>query len=145
MWDLTVPGNNDHDFYVVAGTTSVLAHNVNCSTNAQILDSNMQAEGVSRPANTAAHHMVASTSPKAASARAQLQSFGIDIHDADNGVYLPRGIASANPLGLAVHSQVHKNFYYDTVNGMMSWARNANEAQDVLGYIRTQLQSGPWP
>ena len=92
MWDLTVPGNNDHDFYVVAGTTSVLAHNVNCSTNAQILDSNMQAEGVSRPANTAAHHMVASTSPKAASARAQLQSFGIDIHDADNGVYLPAGL-----------------------------------------------------
>jgi hypothetical protein len=27
MWDLTVPGNNDHDFYVVAGSTSVLVHN----------------------------------------------------------------------------------------------------------------------
>jgi RHS repeat-associated protein len=27
MWDLTVPGNNDHDFYVVASDTSVLVHN----------------------------------------------------------------------------------------------------------------------
>jgi hypothetical protein len=27
MWDLTVPGNNDHDFYVDAGDTPVLVHN----------------------------------------------------------------------------------------------------------------------
>jgi Pretoxin HINT domain len=27
MWDLTIPGNNDHDFYVEAGTVSVLVHN----------------------------------------------------------------------------------------------------------------------
>jgi hypothetical protein len=28
MWDLTVPGNNDHDFYVAAGTvTGILVHN----------------------------------------------------------------------------------------------------------------------
>jgi Pretoxin HINT domain len=27
MWDLTVPGNNDHDFYVVTGDTPVLVHN----------------------------------------------------------------------------------------------------------------------
>jgi hypothetical protein len=27
MWDLTVPGNNDHDFYVVTGATPVLVHN----------------------------------------------------------------------------------------------------------------------
>jgi hypothetical protein len=28
MWDLTVPGNNDHDFYVTAGTIAVLVHNI---------------------------------------------------------------------------------------------------------------------
>ena len=27
MWDLTVPGNNDHDFYVQAATTAILVHN----------------------------------------------------------------------------------------------------------------------
>jgi hypothetical protein len=31
MWDLTVPGNNDHDFYVTAGVTRVLVHN--CDMN----------------------------------------------------------------------------------------------------------------
>jgi large repetitive protein len=30
MWDLTVPGNNDHDFYVVATTAAVLVHNESC-------------------------------------------------------------------------------------------------------------------
>ncbi len=27
MWDLTIPGNNDHDFYVAAGDSAVLVHN----------------------------------------------------------------------------------------------------------------------
>lgn len=27
MWDLTVPGNGDHDFYVTAGSVSILVHN----------------------------------------------------------------------------------------------------------------------
>ena len=27
MWDISVPGGNDHDFYVAAGETDVLAHN----------------------------------------------------------------------------------------------------------------------
>jgi hypothetical protein len=27
MWDLTIPGNGDHDFYVVAGSASILVHN----------------------------------------------------------------------------------------------------------------------
>jgi hypothetical protein len=30
MWDLTIPGNGDHDFYVIAGNASVLVHNSNC-------------------------------------------------------------------------------------------------------------------
>jgi len=32
MWDLTVPGGNDHDFYVRIATTSVLVHNTSCRT-----------------------------------------------------------------------------------------------------------------
>jgi restriction endonuclease fold toxin 7 of polymorphic toxin system len=28
MWDLTVPGNNDHDFYVAVAATAVLVHNI---------------------------------------------------------------------------------------------------------------------
>jgi large repetitive protein len=35
MWDLTVPGNNDHDFYVGAHATAVLVHNIDCERVAQ--------------------------------------------------------------------------------------------------------------
>jgi hypothetical protein len=28
MWDLTIPGNNDHDFYIRTTTADVLVHNV---------------------------------------------------------------------------------------------------------------------
>jgi hypothetical protein len=30
MWDLTIPGNNDHDFYIWARMAAVLVHNVGC-------------------------------------------------------------------------------------------------------------------
>ena len=33
MWDLTVPGDNDHDFYVSAGSAPVLVHNTSCPTS----------------------------------------------------------------------------------------------------------------
>ena len=134
-----------HTYYVLAGSVPVLVHNTNCSSNAKILGDNMEAAGTTRPADTAAHHIVASTSPKAASARSQLASFGIDINDADNGVFLPRGSASANPFGASVHSRIHTNDYYNTVNDLMSGARNADEARDVLGYMRGQLLGGYWP
>ncbi|WEH15704.1 polymorphic toxin-type HINT domain-containing protein [Streptomyces sp. VNUA24] len=134
-----------HTYYVLAGKTPVLVHNSNCSSNAKILGDNLEASGVARPADTAAHHIVASTSPKAVAARQQLAKFGIDINDASNGVFLPRGSASANPTGASVHSRIHTNDYYAYVNDLIGGARNANEARDVLGHLRRQLQGGYWP
>jgi len=32
MWDLTVPGGNDHDFYINTTAADVLVHNTSCST-----------------------------------------------------------------------------------------------------------------
>ena len=49
MWDLTVPGNNDHDFYVTAGSAAVLVHN--CSSGAGELES-----GYDEP--TELHHVL---------------------------------------------------------------------------------------
>jgi hypothetical protein len=37
MWDLTVPGNNDHDFYVAVAATAVLVHN--CGEQGMLFDS----------------------------------------------------------------------------------------------------------
>jgi hypothetical protein len=51
MWDLTVPGNNDHDFYVQASGTPVLVHNSDCPNGAAELES-----GYDEP--TERHHVL---------------------------------------------------------------------------------------
>ena len=66
VYNLTVEGIRT--YYVQAGETPVLVHNSNCSSNTKILGENLEASGVVRPADTAAHHIVASTSGKAAPA-----------------------------------------------------------------------------
>jgi hypothetical protein len=42
-----------------------------------------------------------------------LTQYGIDVNIAENGVFLPRNLGSANPLGAAVHSTLHTGGYYD--------------------------------
>jgi hypothetical protein len=41
MWDLTVPGNNDHDFYVGSFSTAVLVHNEDCEVDADRIASHV--------------------------------------------------------------------------------------------------------
>jgi hypothetical protein len=134
----------EQTYYVLAGSTPVLVHNSNCSPS-QILGDNLVGSGVARPADTAAHHIVAHSDVRADPARRMLAGFGIDINAPENGVFLPRFLTSPNPTGAAVHSTTHTDAYYRTVNEMLGWARNADEARDVLGYIRNQLQAGSWP
>jgi hypothetical protein len=45
MWDLTVPGNNDHDFYVDTAAADVLVHNV--VTTISITEQMLSAFGIS--------------------------------------------------------------------------------------------------
>lgn len=132
---------NIHTYY--AGATPVLVHNT-CSPS-EVLGRNMENNGTVRPADTAAHHIVAHSSPKAAAARAVLGKFGMDINDADNGVFLPRSSSSANPTGAAVHSTLHTNDYYDAVNDALSGAQSRQDVQDILGSIRGSLQGGAFP
>jgi integrase/recombinase XerD len=42
MWDITVPGNNDHDFYIQAADTSVLVHN--CPVGGEMSSDELRAE-----------------------------------------------------------------------------------------------------
>jgi RHS repeat-associated protein len=49
----------------------------------------LESSGIVRPADAAAHHIVAGSAQGAAAARAALQRLGIDINDAVNGVFLP--------------------------------------------------------
>ncbi|MER6591182.1 SpvB/TcaC N-terminal domain-containing protein [Micromonospora purpureochromogenes] len=146
--NLTVAGI--HTFYVVTGdgraADAVLVHNSGpCSVNAKALAGSLTAANVVRPAETAAHHIVASGAKAAAPARAHLTSLGVGINEAANGVYLPRFVSSANPLGAAVHSTTHSPAYYAEVNRLILQTKTAAEARNVLAYIGKQLAAGPWP
>ncbi|MFB6632057.1 RHS repeat-associated core domain-containing protein [Streptomyces sp. NPDC056362] len=141
--DLTVTGI--HTYYALAGATPILVHNADAGC-ANKLRNALNAAGDMEPATPhSPHHIVAGNSPKAAPARAQLDTFGIGVNDAENGVWLPRSSSSPNPNGLSVHSKVHTNDYYAYVNNLMSGARNGSEALDVIDHVRRQLQGGHWP
>jgi hypothetical protein len=113
-----------------------------CSPSA-ILAANMEAAGVARPAQTAAHHIVAAGSPKAAEARRILTRFGIDINDAHNGVFLPDTPSSAAP-GL-YHRTLHTHVYFEEVNARLSQATSRQDVLDILNDIRTELLNGTFP
>ncbi|HXH80276.1 AHH domain-containing protein [Nocardioides sp.] len=113
--------------------------------SARVLGANMEAAGVPRPSGSAAHHIVAGSSAKASEARSVLQRFGIDINDANNGVFLPGSSASPNPTGAAVHSKTHTNAYYSGVNSLLSQATTRTDALDALGYVSSKLSSGGFP
>ncbi|GAA2604996.1 hypothetical protein GCM10010436_02740 [Paractinoplanes durhamensis] len=142
MFNLTVSGV--HTFYVLAGAVPVLVHNASCSTNAEILGAAMVKAGIARPAETAAHHIVASGAVRADPARQVLKKFGIDVNSAENGVFLPQNLGSANPTGASAHSVIHSGYYYDYVNDLLSRAKNATEAQAALDQVRQQLKDGRW-
>jgi RHS repeat-associated protein len=110
------------------------------------LGNNMVRNGIARPAETAAHHIVAHGAKAADGARAVLTRFGIGVDDAVNGVFLPRNLASANPNGALVHSTIHTKAYYNWVNETLGSATTRNAVTSRLEYIKNTLLSGrtPW-
>jgi hypothetical protein len=113
--------------------------------SSRVLAKNMEALGVTRPLDSAAHHIVAGSARAATAARAKLKALGIDINDAANGVFLPKNSQVANPSGAAVHSTLHTRAYYQSVERLLLGASSKDEALEVLSFIRTQLQRGSWP
>jgi hypothetical protein len=135
-----------HTYFVLFGGRPVLVHNANCSTNAAQLAENMVAKGITRPAETAAHHVVASGAKSMAKARNYLvKVLGVDINEAANGVFLPKNLAAANPGGAAVHSTVHTAEYYEKVSELILNTKTAAGARRVLRSIGQQLLDGRFP
>jgi len=108
------------------------------------LGQNLEDAGIVRPSDSAAHHIVAGRVPLAAEARSILQSEGIGINDAENGVFLPKDTTVPNSSGAQVHSTVHTNIYYNAVNAALRNAAPGTVAE-VLQDIADQLQNGTFP
>ena len=86
-------------------------------------------------AGDATHHIVAKLAPEADSARVILQRFGIDIHDAVNGVFLRK----------VEHQHLHNKKYYEAVNTALASAKSKSEVEQILQSIAQRLKSGTFP
>ena len=112
--------------------------------SSSVLGKNLEAvSGVTRPANSAAHHIVAGCDPRAAQARAILRREGIDINEASNGVFLPSKSSVARPPA-TTHSRVHTDRYYREVEQRL---RNAapGTVRTELERIESELLNGTFP
>ena len=111
------------------------------SASSKVLGQNLEAAEVTRPANSAAHHMVAGSDKRAAVSRQILKRAGIDINAAENGVFLPKSSAHAVPPAIT-HSRIHTNVYYETLNTRLS---ATTDVLQELKLIRQEILSGGFP
>ena len=103
------------------------------------LRKNLVKAGVKEPDYPhAAHHIVAGNSPKAEEAREILLKYGIDINDAENGVFLP----TVKDVGGAYHPSLHTDQYYRKVTEELYAATSREDAIDILSDIAEQLMEG---
>ncbi len=119
-------------------TTSFVAETASSTK----LSQNLINSGISRPAQTAAHHIVAGSAKMAAPARAILSEYGISINSALNGVFLPANKNSINTMGSNIHSTLHTNTYYETVNTMLNACTSKQEVIETLDTIKNMLLLG---
>jgi hypothetical protein len=110
----------------------------NTGDNSKLLNENLQAAGIERPKDYAAHHLVPSTYPyeSAINAREILNKFGIDINSAENGIYVSRSLNS--------HFNSYK--YMDAVNSALEEANTKEEALEILRKIQDTIKiKGDYP
>jgi hypothetical protein len=105
----------------------------------------LEASGVPRPEGYAAHHIAAGADERAEVARGVLQKFNIGINDVSNGVFLPANKATQVIAGETIHSPLHTDKYYETVDKELMMAETREQAIDILRRIGQALQSGTFP
>lgn len=89
-------------------------------SNSQELAKNLENSGLAKPNHSAAHHIIPATMKAAKAAIQKLKDYGINVNDAENGVWLPqKGLDKngnpSNAIGL-IHSGKHPNVYAEEVN-----------------------------
>ncbi len=116
------------------------------SPSSRNLGRNLVRDGEVRPAESAGHHLLPANEPGAAAARTHLeQDLRIGINSGQNGSFLPRFYASANPLGRVVHPLTMTDSYIARANELILGARTQAEGLDTLAYIKDALEHGRLP
>lgn len=97
----------------------------------------MKVRGIIEPPYpNSAHHKVLSNSsdPRMVKIRDKMKAFGIDINDADNGVFLPRSTAVKEDFGVdaMAHSRVHTDEYIQSIYDKLNPTTTADEFRTIL-------------
>ncbi|MCO5808640.1 Bacteriodales T6SS Rhs protein [Phocaeicola vulgatus] len=135
-------GNNPTLYgYVQDVNTWMDPWGLDCSKDAQKLRANMIAAGkVEPPYPNAAHHIVLSNSNdwRMVSLRGKMEAFGIDINDADNGIFLPRSSSVKEQFAIdeIAHSRVHTEQYKQSIYDILSPTKSEEEFRQKLKSIR---------
>jgi hypothetical protein len=77
-------------------------------SDAEMLAANLTKEVEERPPGHSAHHIVPKGMKEAAEAREILESAGIGINDARNGIWLPETNTVSNPDAVEIHTTMHE-------------------------------------
>lgn len=90
----------------------------------------------------AAHHIVLSNSNdwRMVSLRSKMEAFGIDINDADNGVFLPRNSSIKEQFAVdeIAHSRVHTEQYKQSIYDVLNPTKSEEEFRQKLKSIAFQ-------
>ncbi|WP_254663930.1 AHH domain-containing protein [Hafnia alvei] len=91
--------------------------------------------GISRPANSEAHHIVPERAQSAGPARDILNKHGIDINGADNGVFLPNRHNTDDLPGIE-HNGRHPDDHIDDTNERIKRADRKGGKFQIITELR---------
>ena len=137
VWNLNIAFNHTY----TVSEIDVVVHN-SCASDAKKLRENLIDKGVPVPDyKNAAHHIVPSNSNNTYAVRARelLKKLGIDINDADNGVFLA---TEANIPGTTYHRTLHTDAYFKKVWDILGNSKSKSDAIEALKFIGEALQKG---
>lgn len=126
-------------------TWQLSKQNLGKPASSKVLGENLEAVGKIRPENSAAHHIVpgGETYINAKEARGLIEEAEIDINEATNGVFLPKGSKYVIDDAIA-HSKVHTNKYYDNLYDRLKSVSKEDRRME-LQKISEELLNGTFP
>ncbi|WP_417921358.1 RHS repeat-associated core domain-containing protein [Christiangramia marina] len=105
------------------------------------LGKNLVSSGISRPANSAAHHIVAGLDRRAALARKLLAAENIGINSVKNGVFLPKSTKYITVKDAIPHTRIHTDLYYKELTRKLLSAGPGNRGK-ALDQFKQSIING---
>jgi hypothetical protein len=112
------------------------------SKNAKILRKSMERDHVVFGAGEEPHHLVQSTDPRAAAARALLDKYHIDLNGAENGIKLTRNIHQTSGLQRQKAIEDLTDRLRKAAKDAKSWEAGRDAVMKEMGRIRRDINAG---